>query len=98
MNCLEAKNLLQKWREENTRCSESIRDIWVNIDLAQFLGDESIDHLFMIIVFQYYINFYNLIERMASFGTSLYRSHGFARYGSSEGLLNAIGSEVSEQH
>jgi hypothetical protein len=46
MNCLEAKNLLQKWREENTRCSESIRDIWVNIDLAQFLGDESIDHLF----------------------------------------------------
>jgi len=36
----EAKNLLQKWREENTRCSESIRDIWVNIDLAQFLGDE----------------------------------------------------------
>lgn len=36
----EAKELLQKWREENTRCSESIRDIWVNIDFDQYLGDE----------------------------------------------------------
>ncbi len=52
----------------------------------------------MIIVFKYYINFYYLIERMASFGTGLYRSHGFARHGSSEGLLNAIGSQVSEQY
>ncbi|CAG2175279.1 unnamed protein product [Oppiella nova] len=36
----EAKELLQKWREENARHSEQVRDIWMNIDFGGSLGDE----------------------------------------------------------
>jgi len=36
----EAKEVLQKWREENTRNSETVRDIWLNIDFGRSLGDE----------------------------------------------------------
>ncbi len=39
----EAKALLQKWREENGRNSELIREIWrcPKLALASNLGDES---------------------------------------------------------
>lgn len=41
LSASEAKELLQKWREDNTRNSESVRDIWLNLDMVKFLGDES---------------------------------------------------------
>ena len=37
----EAKELLQKWREENARNSELVRQIWLTKDLGSYLGDES---------------------------------------------------------
>jgi len=36
----EAKELLQKWREENVRCPEKVREIWYNLNLSDSLGDE----------------------------------------------------------
>lgn len=39
----EAKELLQKWREENARNSELVRQIWLAKDLGSYLGDESIN-------------------------------------------------------
>jgi len=36
----DAKELLQKWREENVRCSEKVIEIWENMDLERYLGDE----------------------------------------------------------
>ena len=38
---VDAKDLLQKWREENCRNSEKIIDLWKNFDLLDCLGDES---------------------------------------------------------
>ena len=46
----EAKELLQKWREENTRNSETVRDLWLTLDLAKFLGDESQTYLSLFIL------------------------------------------------
>lgn len=37
----ESKELLQKWREENARNSELVRQIWLTKDLGSYLGDES---------------------------------------------------------
>ncbi|KAH7637180.1 ER membrane protein complex subunit 2 [Dermatophagoides farinae] len=36
----ESKELLQKWREENARNSELVRQIWLTKDLGSYLGDE----------------------------------------------------------
>ncbi|RWS10315.1 ER membrane protein complex subunit 2-like protein [Dinothrombium tinctorium] len=36
----EARSLLQKWREENTRCPEKVRDVWQAFDLRNSVGDE----------------------------------------------------------
>ncbi|XP_054157019.1 ER membrane protein complex subunit 2-like [Oppia nitens] len=40
MTKIEAKQLLQKWREDNVRNSETVRDIWLNMDFGSTLGDE----------------------------------------------------------
>lgn len=37
----EAKELLQKWREENVRCPEKVREIWCDLNLGDYLDDES---------------------------------------------------------
>lgn len=37
----EAREILQKWREENARCPEKVRDLWVNcLSKCKSLGDE----------------------------------------------------------
>lgn len=35
-----ARDLLQKWREDNARNSELVREIWLTKDLSSYLGDE----------------------------------------------------------
>src|SRR5437762_1893611 len=37
----EAKELLQKWREENTRNPQKVRDLWTALELNKYLGDDS---------------------------------------------------------
>ena len=62
----EAKTLLQKWREENCRCAENVREIWYQLQ-GQNLGDER--------EFIVYLMFY-MIERVVSLiVTSLISSH-----------------------
>lgn len=39
---LEAKKMLQKWREDNIRCPEKVRDLWKHcLNSGKHLGDES---------------------------------------------------------
>lgn len=96
----EAKALLQKWREENGRNSELIREIWrcPKLALASNLGDESectFSEFLIFVLIQ--LNHFIFLPRMARPRAGLPRRDRPARQDAGEGVPRPAAGPVSKE-